>query len=61
MLGFCAADAWEATQADWSIVERGWHAHVLGEAPHTFTDPVEAVQTLRVRHTCDIPSVPRVC
>ena len=36
-------------QADWAIVERGWHAHVLGEAPHTFTSAVEAVKTLRVR------------
>ena len=34
-------------------MERGWHAHVLGEAPHTFTDPVEAVKTLRVRHVWD--------
>ena len=35
---------------------RGWHAHVLGEAPHTFTDPVEAVKTLRVRvaHVKDV-------
>jgi len=38
-----------AAQADWAIVERGWHAHVLGEAPHTFTSAVEAVKTLRVR------------
>jgi len=29
-------------------VKRGWYAHVLGEAEHTFTDPVEAVETLRV-------------
>ena len=50
------ADAWEPKQADWSIVERGWHAHVLGEAPHTFTDPVEAVKTLRVRHLHGSPS-----
>jgi hypothetical protein len=35
-------------QADWRIVERGWHAHVLGEAPHTFTSAVEGVKTLRV-------------
>ncbi|KAK9842452.1 hypothetical protein WJX81_000771 [Elliptochloris bilobata] len=34
-------------EADWSIVERGWHAHVLGEAPHTFTSALEAVKTLR--------------
>lgn len=35
-------------QSDWDIVKRGWYAHVLGEAEHTFTDPVEAVETLRV-------------
>lgn len=38
-----------AAQADWDIVKRGWQAHVLGKAPHTFTDPVQAVKTLRVR------------
>lgn len=31
--------------ADWSIVERGWNAHVLGKAPHYFTSASEAVQT----------------
>ncbi len=36
-------------QADWNIVKRGWYAHVLGEAPHTFTDTLDAVKTLRVR------------
>ena len=45
------------TQADWSIVERGWHAHVLGEAPHTFTSALEAVKTLRVRHMRDSSSM----
>lgn len=35
-------------QADWNIVKKGWDAHVLGEAPNKFTDPVEAVTTLRV-------------
>ena len=34
-------------EADWKIVERGWKAHVLGEAPHTFKDAKTAVQTLR--------------
>lgn len=32
-------------QADWSIVERGWKAHVLGEARH-FNSAEEAVQTM---------------
>lgn len=33
--------------ADWSIVKRGWDAHVLGEAPHKFKDATTAVTTLR--------------
>jgi hypothetical protein len=36
-------------QADWNIVKRGWDAHVLGKAPFKFTDPVEAIRSLRVR------------
>jgi len=35
------------SQSDWDIVERGWRAHVLGEAPHTYACPVEAVTDLR--------------
>lgn len=35
-------------QADWNIVKRGWDAHVLGKAPFKFTDPVEAIKSLRV-------------
>ncbi len=38
-----------ALQADWNIVEKGWKAHVLGEAPHKFKDAKTAVTTLRVR------------
>eukprot|EP00798_Chlamydomonas_sp_ICE-L_P003889 gene3889-13955_t len=34
-------------ESDWDIVKRGWDAHVLGKAPHTFTDCGEAVKTLR--------------
>jgi 2,3-bisphosphoglycerate-independent phosphoglycerate mutase len=34
-------------EADWEMVERGWHAHVLGKAPHYFEDAVDAVRTLR--------------
>lgn len=34
-------------EADWNIVKRGWDAHVLGEAPHKFTDPVEAIKALK--------------
>jgi len=36
-------------QADWSMVKRGWDAHVLGKAPHQFKDALVAVKTLRVR------------
>lgn len=36
------------TQSDWEIVERGWKAHVLGEAEHIFKDPLEAIKTLKV-------------
>lgn len=32
---------------DWEVVKRGWDAQVLGEAPHKFTCPVEAVKKLR--------------
>ena len=42
-------------QSDWNIVKRGWEAHVLGQAPTKFEDPVEAIQTLRVSFT-HIPS-----
>lgn len=34
-------------QSDWRVVQRGYYAHVLGEAPHHFKDPVEAVRTLK--------------
>jgi 2,3-bisphosphoglycerate-independent phosphoglycerate mutase len=34
-------------EADWNIVKRGWDAHVLGKAPHTFPDAVTAIKTLR--------------
>ena len=35
-------------QSDWDIVKRGWDANVLGQAPNHFTDPVDAIKTLRV-------------
>jgi len=34
-------------EADWAMVERGWKAHVLGEAPHKFTSPKEALKELK--------------
>ena len=33
-------------EADWAIVERGWHAHVLGEG-RMFASARDAVRTLR--------------
>ena len=41
-------------QADWKIVERGWHAHVLGEAEHKFPSALEAIKKLRVRQSSPI-------
>lgn len=37
-------------QADWDIVERGWQAHILGEAPDTFTDAVDAIKAQRSKN-----------
>ncbi|KAG2502044.1 hypothetical protein HYH03_000538 [Edaphochlamys debaryana] len=34
-------------EADWAMVKAGWDAHVLGKAPHQFTDAKTAVTTLR--------------
>ena len=34
-------------EADWGMVERGWKAHVLGEAPNKFKDPIEALKKLK--------------
>lgn len=34
-------------EADWLIVERGWRAHVLGEAKNYFSSVEQAVQTFR--------------
>jgi len=34
-------------EADWTVVERGWQAHVLGEAPHRFRTAAEAVRSIR--------------
>ena len=35
--------------ANWAMVEKGWHTHVLGEGPQ-FADAVAAVQGLRAQH-----------
>lgn len=34
-------------ESDWDIVQRGWKAHVLGEAGHSYTDPIEAIKDLK--------------
>ena len=34
-------------EADWPMVERGWKAHVLGEAPTKSTSAIEAYKTLK--------------
>jgi len=34
-------------QADWNIVERGWHAHVLGDAPNKFESALDALTKLK--------------
>lgn len=36
-------------EADWTIVQRGWNAHVLGEAPHKFPSAMEAIKTLKAK------------
>ena len=41
--GGCAS-----VQSDWNVVKRGYYAHVLGEADNNFTDPVQALKTLKV-------------
>ena len=33
--------------ADWSMVKKGWDAHVLGRAPYTFTSLPEAIEAFR--------------
>jgi 2,3-bisphosphoglycerate-independent phosphoglycerate mutase len=36
-------------EANWAMVEKGWHTHVLGEGPQ-FADATAAVKGLRERH-----------
>ena len=47
-------------QSDWDIVKRGYYAHVLGEAPRSFTDPLEAVRALRVRSSLAMALLPNL-
>eukprot|EP01064_Diplonema_japonicum_P020672 TRINITY_DN3025_c4_g1_i1.p1 TRINITY_DN3025_c4_g1~~TRINITY_DN3025_c4_g1_i1.p1 ORF type:complete len:626 (+),score=140.64 TRINITY_DN3025_c4_g1_i1:73-1878(+) len=51
-------------EADWNIVERGWKAHVLGDAPHKFSSFTEALATLKKtegKHGSDQFLEPFVC
>lgn len=34
-------------EADWGMVQRGWEAHVLGEAPYSFSSLPEAIASFR--------------
>ena len=34
-------------ESDWKVVERGWDAAVLGEAPHKFVDYIQGVKQLQ--------------
>jgi len=44
-------------EADWSIVERGYHAHVLGDGPR-FPDAVSAIKALRLESRVDDQYLP---
>jgi len=44
-------------EADWSIVERGYHAHVLGDGP-LFPDSATAIKFLRLEHRLDDQYLP---
>jgi 2,3-bisphosphoglycerate-independent phosphoglycerate mutase len=45
-------------EADWSIVQRGWDAHVEGIGEHVFSDIDEAMQTLRQKYSCGDQELP---
>ncbi len=44
-------------EADWDIVERGYHAHVLGDGP-LFADGTTAIKELRLEHKQDDQYLP---
>jgi len=44
-------------EADWDIVERGYHAHVLGDGP-LFPDSTTAIKALRLQHQADDQYLP---
>lgn len=45
-------------EADWSMVERGWKTHVLGEAKQ-FDSALQAVLSLREEHNADDQNLPQ--
>jgi 2,3-bisphosphoglycerate-independent phosphoglycerate mutase len=44
-------------EADWTIVERGYHAHVAGQGP-LFPDALTAIRSLRLKTTADDQYLP---
>lgn len=36
-------------EADWKIVERGWQAHVLGQAPNQFRSTQDFLAAIRAK------------
>ena len=47
-------------EADWSMVERGWNTHVLGEG-RRFSSAEEAIETYRRETGCIDQDLPAVC
>ena len=45
-------------EADWEIVQRGWNAHVHGEAPHAFASLTEAIGFFRKDHNLTDQYIP---
>mmetsp|Transcript_9498 Transcript_9498/g.14414 ORF Transcript_9498/g.14414 Transcript_9498/m.14414 type:complete len:556 (-) Transcript_9498:77-1744(-) len=54
----CTMDRYEFS---WEIVERGWKAHVLGQAEHMYTSAVHAVNDLRAKTGCSDQYIPPFC
>jgi len=45
----CADASRRSYEADWSMVQRGWAAHVLGRAEHSFTECVPRARPPHLR------------
>nr|ANB27667.1 2,3-bisphosphoglycerate-independent phosphoglycerate mutase [Perkinsela sp. SMB-60] len=48
-------------EAEWAIVQRGWNAHVLGQADFTFSNAYQAVTELKASHKCSDQYIPPFC